>query len=54
MFIQKSITRNITQRKRTPLIKGVQEWTRWESNPCPKTLPLFFYYHSPFFHIPSE
>ena len=21
-------------------------WTRGESNPCPKTHPLFFYYHS--------
>ena len=21
-------------------------WTRGESNPCPKTYPLFFYYHS--------
>nr|DAV77881.1 MAG TPA: hypothetical protein [Bacteriophage sp.]DAW84296.1 MAG TPA: hypothetical protein [Bacteriophage sp.] len=22
-------------------------------NPCPKTNSLFFYYHSPFFDIPS-
>ena len=30
-----------------------QKWSRRESNPCPKTNSLFFYYHSLFFFIPS-
>ena len=29
-------------------------WWSWrESNPRPKTHPMYFYYHSPFFFIPS-
>ena len=31
----------------------LQKWSRRESNPCPKTNSLFFYYHSLFFFIPS-
>ncbi len=30
-----------------------KEWTWRESNPRPKTYPMYFYYHSPFFFIPS-
>ena len=29
------------------------EWSWRESNPRPKTHPMYFYYHSPFFFIPS-
>ena len=28
-------------------------WTWRESNPRPKTYPMYFYYHSQFFYIPS-
>ena len=31
----------------------VSKWTWRESNPRPKTHPMYFYYHSPFFFIPS-
>ena len=30
-----------------------REWSWRESNPRPKTHPMYFYYHSPFFFIPS-
>ena len=30
-----------------------REWSWRESNPRPKTHPMYFYYHSPLFFIPS-
>ena len=35
----------------TPSVR--REWSWRESNPRPKTHPMYFYYHSPFFFIPS-
>ena len=35
----------------TPSVR--REWSWRESNPRPKIHPMYFYYHSPFFFIPS-
>ena len=34
------------ERRRSRFLTPFFLWTRGESNPCPKTHPLFFYYHS--------
>lgn len=34
------------ERRSSRFLTPFSLWTRGESNPCPKTHPLFFYYHS--------
>gem|GEM_PF-6994359 len=46
-------TRNATRKIKSAVFTALLEWSRRESNPCPKAYSLSFYECSLFFDIPS-
>ena len=56
-IIQKITALHLILRDAMPLFWSlhtfIEKWTWRESNPRPKTCPMYFYYHSQLFDIPS-
>ena len=56
-IIQKITALHLILRDTMPLFWSlhtfIEKWTWRESNPRPKTCPMYFYYHSQLFDIPS-
>ena len=56
-IIQKITALHLLLRDAMPLFWSlhtfIEKWTWRESNPRPKTCPMYFYYHSQLFNIPS-